>query len=219
MGVFFLIACAILAGVLTPSLAGGAKRAKSPKLLKAPRLRGDELTPAIPGAGPMAGVDEIIFACRQLNYDPHWYANFGYYAENADRKAYRAMGRLCKLNLITTQVTVLLDDPQGTVRDPQVHYDGGKIFKKAGCARCHPSPLYTDMNKYNVETGKGMEKNLAFDTPTLVEVWRTAPYLHDGRAATMKEVLTKHNYGDKHGVTSNLTENEIDDLAEFVLSQ
>ena len=75
------------------------------------------------------------------------------------------------------------------------------------------------MNKYNVETGKGMEKNLAFDTPTLVEVWRTAPYLHDGRAATMKEVLTKHNSGDKHGVTSHLTENEIDDLAEFVLSQ
>jgi len=96
---------------------------------------------------------------------------------------------------------------------------GKKIFKKAGCAKCHPSPLYTDMNKYNVETGKGMEKNLAFDTPTLVEVWQTAPYLHDGRAVTMKEVLTKYNSGDKHGVTSNLTESEIGDLAEFVLSQ
>jgi len=86
-------------------------------------------------AGPMAGVDEIIFACRQLNYDPHWYANFGYYADNAERKAYRAMGRLCKLNLITGQVTVLLDDPQGTVRDPQVHYDGSKIlfsYRKGG---------------------------------------------------------------------------------------
>jgi len=96
---------------------------------------------------------------------------------------------------------------------------GKKIFEKSGCVKCHPSPLYTDMNKYNVETGKDMEKNLAFDTPTLVEVWRTAPYLYDGRAATMKEVLTKHNSGDKHGVTSNLTENEIDALAEFVLSQ
>lgn len=46
-------------------------------------------------AGPMANVDEIIFACRQLNYDGHWYANFAYYADNAERKAYRAMGRLC----------------------------------------------------------------------------------------------------------------------------
>jgi YVTN family beta-propeller protein len=96
---------------------------------------------------------------------------------------------------------------------------GKKIFEKSGCVKCHPSPLYTDMKKYNVKTGKDMEENLAFDTPTLVEVWRTAPYLYDGRAATIKEVLTKHNSDDKHGVTSNLTENEISDLAEFVLSQ
>ena len=79
-------------------------------------------------AGPMAGVDEIIFACRQLNYDGHWYANFGYYADSAERKAYRAMGRLCKLNVRTGEVTVLLDEPEGTIRDPQVHYDGGKII-------------------------------------------------------------------------------------------
>ncbi len=64
-----------------------------------------------------------------------------------------------------------------------------------------------------------MEENLAFDTPTLVEAWRTAPYLYDGRAATIKEVLTKYNPDDKHGVTSNLTKNEISDLAKFVLSQ
>lgn len=95
----------------------------------------------------MAGVDEIIFACRQLNYDPHWYANFGYYAENADRKAYRAMGRLCKLNLRTAQVTVLLDAPQGTVRDPQVHYDGRKIlfsYRKGGTENFHLYEINAD---------------------------------------------------------------------------
>ncbi|MBA7473750.1 hypothetical protein ES707_09094 [subsurface metagenome] len=96
---------------------------------------------------------------------------------------------------------------------------GKKIFKKAGCAPCHAGPMYTDLQKYDVGTGKGLDKNRQFDTPTLIEVWRTAPYLYDGRAATMKEVLTKHNSGDKHGVTSNLTGNEIGDLAEFVLSQ
>ncbi|MHC4891666.1 MAG: c-type cytochrome, partial [Planctomycetota bacterium] len=96
---------------------------------------------------------------------------------------------------------------------------GKKIFEKAGCAKCHAGSMYTDMNKYNVETGKGLDKNLAFDTPTLIEVWRTAPYLYDGRAATIKEVLTKYNPDDKHGVTSNLTKNEISDLAQFVLSQ
>jgi len=57
-----------------------------------------------------------------------------------------------------------------------------------------------------------------FVTPTLVEIWRTAPYLFDGRAETMEEVLTIYNYDDKHGETSELTEEEIADLATYILS-
>jgi len=95
---------------------------------------------------------------------------------------------------------------------------GRKVFDKAGCASCHKGPLYTNLQKYDVGTGKGLDKDVEFDTPTLVEIWRTAPYLYDGRAATMKEVLTTDNPGDKHGRTSNLTDNEINDLARFVLS-
>ena len=96
---------------------------------------------------------------------------------------------------------------------------GKEVFGKAGCAKCHHGPLYTDMKKYDVGTGKGREEGLEFDTPTLVEVWRTRPYLYDGRAVTIKEVLTKYNKGDKHGMTSTLSEQEINDLAEFVMSQ
>ena len=96
---------------------------------------------------------------------------------------------------------------------------GNKIFQKAGCVTCHPPPLYTDLNKYDVGTGKERDKDRPFDTPTLIEVWRTAPYLYDGRAASIKEVLTKFNPDDKHGATSNLSEKQINDLAEFVLSQ
>jgi YVTN family beta-propeller protein len=96
---------------------------------------------------------------------------------------------------------------------------GEEAFKVAGCINCHPAPLYTDMKPYDVGTGKDMEKGTQLDTPTLVEVWRTAPYLYDGRAVTIKEVLTKFNPGDKHGATSRLTEDQINDLAEFVLSR
>jgi len=95
---------------------------------------------------------------------------------------------------------------------------GRRVFKKAGCASCHTSPLYTDLKKYNIGTGKGLDENQSFDTPTLIEVWRTAPYLYDGRSRTIKEVLTKHNAGDKHGKTSTLTEKKINSLAEFILS-
>jgi len=96
---------------------------------------------------------------------------------------------------------------------------GKEIFEKAGCSSCHPAPLYTDMKKYDVGTGKGRDAGLAFDTPTLVEVWRSGPYLYDGRAVTVKEVLTKYNVDDKHGMTLMLSEQEINDLAEFVMSR
>jgi YVTN family beta-propeller protein len=96
---------------------------------------------------------------------------------------------------------------------------GRKLFQSAGCAKCHEGPLFTDMLKHDVGTGEGLDRGLKFDTPTLIEVWRTAPYLYDGRAATMEELLTKYNPQDKHGVTSKLTEDQIKDLAAFVLSQ
>lgn len=96
---------------------------------------------------------------------------------------------------------------------------GMKVFEKAGCAACHPAPLYTDMKLYDVGIGIGREEGQAFDTPTLIENWRTAPFLYDGRAATMQEVLTTFNKSDKHGHTTGLTEEELADLTEFILSQ
>ncbi|MBN1819028.1 MAG: c-type cytochrome [Sedimentisphaerales bacterium] len=95
---------------------------------------------------------------------------------------------------------------------------GQDIFVRAGCVHCHPAPLFTNLQLYDVGLGLGREEGKKYDTPTLVEVWRTGPYLHDGRAVTMEEVLTKFNKDDKHGKTSDLTPQEIADLAEYVLS-
>ncbi len=97
--------------------------------------------------------------------------------------------------------------------------NGEKLFKKAGCALCHSGQLYTNMGKYDVGTSTDEEDYKEFDTPTLVEVWRTAPYLHDGRAVTIKEVLTKFNKDDRHGETLNLSEKEIADLAKYILTR
>jgi len=77
--------------------------------------------------GPLKGHGEIVFALRPMGQDGHWYANFSYYAPDTKRLAYGEGGRLSRLNLRTGAVTVLLDDPKGGVRDPQVHYDGTKI--------------------------------------------------------------------------------------------
>ncbi|MGB9601282.1 MAG: c-type cytochrome [Verrucomicrobiia bacterium] len=96
---------------------------------------------------------------------------------------------------------------------------GKKIFNQAGCARCHPQGLFTDMRQYNVGTNGEFDKpEDLFDTPTLIEVWRTAPYLHDGSAATIKELFTTRNKNNKHGVTQNLNDDQINDLVDYVLS-
>ncbi|MBN2130165.1 MAG: hypothetical protein JW741_11745 [Sedimentisphaerales bacterium] len=96
---------------------------------------------------------------------------------------------------------------------------GQRVFAEAGCAHCHSGPLYTDLRRYDVRTGTGLDTAQTFDTPTLVEVWRTGPYLHDGRATTIADVLTKYNPDDEHGRTSGLTPDQIRDLAEFVLTR
>ena len=98
-------------------------------------------------AGPMAGVHEIIYAARRMGDDGHWYANFSYYGPDANRKAYREGGRLCRYNLKTGKTAVLLDDPKGGVRDPQVHYDGKKIlfaYRKGGTDNYHLCEINAD---------------------------------------------------------------------------
>lgn len=93
-------------------------------------------------AGPMKTVEELVFATRKVGSDGHWYANISYYSDceleepyfkpafthNNKRVAYRLGGKLGKLNLRTKETTWLIDDPQGGVRDPVVHYDGKTIL-------------------------------------------------------------------------------------------
>ena len=95
---------------------------------------------------------------------------------------------------------------------------GEALYKQAGCHTCHSGEYWTDGKKYDVGTGIEEYTGVPFDTPTLSEAWRTAPYLYNGSAVTMKEVLTKFNKDDKHGNTSKMTEKEIEALAEYVLS-
>lgn len=117
------------------------------------------------------------------------------------------------------QSPYLVIDPQtGKPSLSQSARRGAKIFKQAGCASCHTAPLYTNLKKYNVGTGRNKEKDIEFDTPTLIEVWRTAPYLYDGRAATIEEIFKEYNPCDVHGQTTELTDQQIKDLVEYVLS-
>ena len=95
---------------------------------------------------------------------------------------------------------------------------GKDVFGKAYCAACHSGPYYTDLKMHNVGTGDGMEAAALYKTPLLNELWRTAPYLHDGRASTLEEVVTKFNTEDRHGKVSDLSPEELSDLVEYLKS-
>jgi len=97
---------------------------------------------------------------------------------------------------------------------------GKTLFEsnRVGCHKCHPAPLYTDLRKHDVGTRSPHGYSHRFDTPTLIEVWRTAPYLHTGRYTTIKELIVKGKHGKSRGRIDTLSEPEIDDLVEFVLS-
>lgn len=90
---------------------------------------------------------------------------------------------------------------------------GKKVYEKLKCDECHNGEYYTDMQMHRI--GEDIEFEKGWDTPTLREVWRTAPYLFDGRAATMKEVFEVH----RHGIEDKkVSAKDIDALVEYVNS-
>jgi len=113
------------------------------------------------------------------------------------------------------------------------------IFEsRGGCWKCHNGPNLADDEFHN--TGVGFEKkerdlgrgkitenpqhNFQFKTPTLRDVEHTAPYMHDGSAKTLKEVVEFYNRGgapddptiDQDMKPLNLTEEEVGFLVEFL---
>lgn len=126
---------------------------------------------------------------------------------------------------------------------------GEAIFNsdRAGCARCHVPPLYTDsrlpglggagpatllpgdfltpqgflvhdVGTLKASSGQRQGDTLrGIDTPTLKGIWETGPYLHDGSAASLGEVIGAANPDDRHGGTSHLDAREKEQLVAFLL--
>ena len=95
----------------------------------------------------LPGVEEIIFTTRTYGNDAHWYANVGYWCADETKKMYGSQGRLCKLNLASGTVTTLLEDLDGSIRDPQVSYDATKIlfsYRPGGTEQYHLYEINAD---------------------------------------------------------------------------
>jgi mono/diheme cytochrome c family protein len=134
-------------------------------------------------------------------------------------------------------------NPDGTLTADAIAGEALFHGPETRCAACHAPPRFTDSDLAPLEPGAGSGikampggfllhdvgtlkpgsgKRLndtlqGLDTPTLLGLWETGPYLHDGSAATVMDVLTTANAGDRHGKTSHLTARQLDQLAAYLL--
>jgi cytochrome c peroxidase len=147
-------------------------------------------------------------------------------------------GLSAELDALAAYVTSLDTEPPSPFRGPMGELPpeaeaGRALFESAelGCTTCHKGQRLTDSQwkapaeplLHDVGTiGPGSGQRLGgpltgLDTPSLHGLWRTPPYLHDGSAATLEEVITGKNPNDLHGVTSALTPAERGQLVAYLL--
>ena len=102
---------------------------------------------------------------------------------------------------------------------------GRALFSTLGCETCHSGPRLSDSTtgvRHDVGTLKPSSGSRAggpldgLDTPTLHGLWATAPYLHDGSAPSLRDVLTTANPDGRHGATSTLSPAQVDQLVEYL---
>jgi YVTN family beta-propeller protein len=99
----------------------------------------------------------------------------------------------------------------------RIRAKNGHLIPEADrCSTCHSGPKYTDNKSFDVGTGKPTDQVSKFDTPQLTDIDYSAPYLHDGSAKSLEEIWTIFNPKDQHGVTNDLTKDELNDLIEYL---
>jgi YVTN family beta-propeller protein len=94
--------------------------------------------------------------------------------------------------------------------------NGTPIPEGNRCITCHPPPLYTDGKVHNVGTKFAYDRDGKFDSPQLQNIYDSAPYLHNGIAPTLEEIWTVYNPYDAHGVTNDMTKDQLNDLIEYL---
>ncbi|MGD0923427.1 MAG: beta-propeller fold lactonase family protein [Terriglobia bacterium] len=95
--------------------------------------------------------------------------------------------------------------------------DGRLIPIENRCETCHPADThYTNKISTTVGSNTKYDTIALFDTPQLDRVYEDAPYLHNGMALTLVEIWTVYNNQDKHGVTSDMRKEQLNDMIEYL---
>lgn len=127
--------------------------------------------------------------------------------------------RSADLDALTAYLaTLTVSDSPYTIDDDTLAR-GERAFARWGCAVCHTAPVYSDLQTHDTPIGDpSQERNPRgqfFDTPSLLGVWATAPYFHDGSAQTLRDTLFSVGF---HSMGLAMDAREVEDIVAFMES-
>lgn len=112
------------------------------------------------------------------------------------------------LDLLVSYLRALETPPAPMLANLTMLERGAALFKELDCAACHSGDMGTDGLRHNVGTGG------EFDTPALIGLWMSAPYFHDGRAITLRDLFILPG---THQVIGSLSLDDLDSLSAYLL--
>jgi large repetitive protein len=125
-------------------------------------------------------------------------------------------GQSFDLDTLTAYLAGLSGPPNPVAYDPALVQRGAVVFAEQQCSQCHAGAAGTDLQRHDVGTGGSPleEAGSEFDTPSLRWLWATAPYFHDGSAATLRDVFLLPG---RHELFRILPLEDIDALVSYLL--
>ncbi len=202
---------------------------------RAETLEDQALGPIVSGVEMRQDIETLLNELKEAGYDPYFEKAFG--PGTGVTPEYLGM------SIATFERTLVshnspfdrcMTGDRGAMSPAQIR--GKALFETKGrCIDCHNGPNFTDGSFHNIGVDTldlGRFKHLplpsqkyAFKTPGLRDVAEGAPYLHNGTAATLREVVELYNEGGRPETRDlpnlaieplGLTDAEIDDLVAFM---
>ena len=161
-----------------------------------------------PSLSRQCGARLSVYFTRLLPFTPDQLAALDFYITTIERppNPYRKLG--APLNPAQRRGKVIFERTMTN--------DGRAIPEENRCITCHFPPYFTDRRVHDVGTKQPLDRGGDFDTPHLNNIYDSAPYLHNGMAASLEEIWTVYNPNDRHGVTNDMTKDQLNDLIEYL---
>ncbi|WP_002635395.1 c-type cytochrome [Myxococcus hansupus] len=162
----------------------------------------------------------------------HWSGEFSTMRDFLDATVRHRMGGTILDGVMVAQLSEFMDvlpapdNPHKHEGLTDAQARGAVAFQKAACNACHEGALFTNNAQADVGTfvttgplqDNAAVRKQGLNTPSLLGLARTAPYLHDGSALSLKDRLLQGRESNQHGMTARLSDAEVDDLVEYLLS-